>query len=266
MIRGFLYPAPAIAVPSPPPAPLVEETLRLGDGTRVCAWRLEAPGSGAAPGDSRERASLVFFHGNGENLETMRRGGLFEALAATGRFVLAIDYPGYGRSAGRPSEDAIAEASRAAWRRLAELHPDGPRAIVGWSLGAAAAVALAAEAPDADRLVLLSPWMSLQQVAKVHFPGLLVDWLVGERWDSAAAAERVEIPTLIVHGALDSIIPATQGEELAGRLAGPSRYFEVPRAGHNDLLAEASVWRALAAFLGPGGGAGTGGACAVPVQ
>lgn len=255
-MRSFLYPAPPVAVPSPPPPPLAEETLRSADGTSVVAWSLASSGAGG---------SLVYFHGNGENLETLRRGGLFDALAGCGRSVLAVDYPGYGRSGGVPSEDAIGEVARRAFDRLGALHAGEPRAIVGWSLGAAAAVALAAERPNADRLVLLSPWASLGEVARVHFPGFLVEALLAERWDSLAAAPRVTIPALVMHGARDDIIPAAQGRRLAAALGGPTRWVEVATAGHNDLLAESRVWDEVRAFLGVSDGPASAAAGAGPV-
>jgi acetyl esterase/lipase len=86
--RQMLYPAPPVPVPSPPPAPLEEVWLDLPDGNRAQAWTLADPGLPAT-------APLVlFFHGNGENLETLRWSGLFEEVGRLGVGVLAADFPG----------------------------------------------------------------------------------------------------------------------------------------------------------------------------
>src|SRR5215216_4213046 len=92
--RQMLYPAPPVPVPSPPPPPLEEVWLDLATGDRALAWFF------APPGLRPEAPVVVFFHGNGENLETLRWAGVFEELGELGMAVLAADYPGYGRCTG----------------------------------------------------------------------------------------------------------------------------------------------------------------------
>lgn len=242
-VRALLYPVPAVRVPSPPPPPLWEADLELADGTRVGAW------AGGAQSPQRGRPVLLFFHGNGENLETMRRAGLFDELLALGAGFLAIDYPGYGRSGGRPSEPALERAAAAALRRIEEERPGEPVVAAGWSLGAALALRLAAERPDAVAgVAALSAWTSLPELARVHFPGFLVRLLLRERYDSLAAAEGLRLPVLVIHGGRDRIVPAAHGRRLAAALA-RGRWVEIPQAGHNDLLGHPRVWRELAGFL-----------------
>src|SRR5687768_12258225 len=116
-VRQSLYPAPPFRVPSPPPAPLVEAPLRV-DGRTVSAWW--------HPPAAADRAAVLVLHGNGENLETMRQAGTFAELAGLGFGVLAIDYPGYGRSEGSPSEAGNVAAAEAAWEWLQANHRGGP--------------------------------------------------------------------------------------------------------------------------------------------
>jgi uncharacterized protein len=254
--RSMLYPAPPVTVPSPPPDDLREERLPLVTGGEAFAWSLEPPGLPAgAP-------VAVFLHGNGENLETMRRSGLFERLRRMEAVSLAVDYPGYGRSGGRTTEQGVVASASAglAWAR--ERHPERPVVLVGWSLGAAAALGAAArdEAGEVAGVAALSPWSSLADVAAVHFPRFLVGWAVRERYDSLEAARTVAargVPTLVIHGAHDTIIPADQGRRVAEALresypAGgqaPTRWLAIPEAGHNDLLGYPEVWEALDRFL-----------------
>ena len=238
-VRQSLYPAPPFRVPSPPPAPLVEVALRA-EGRAVSAWWLPPP--------RLDAPAVLMLHGNGENLETMRQSGLFEELRALGLGVLAIDYPGYGRSEGRPGEEANLAAAEAAWEWLLASHRTGPRVAMGWSLGAAVAAQLAAgrHRESVDGLVLLSPWDTLASVASLHFPRWLVGLALAERYDTLAAAPRVGCPSLVVHGEVDSIIPAELGRRGADALPEPTRWLAVAGAGHNDLLARPEPWRAIA--------------------
>lgn len=241
-----LYPAPRVPVPSPPPPPLEEVVLRLADGGTAVGWVDE---SAAAPG----RPIVLFFHGNGENLETMRMVGLFEDVRRLGAPVLAVDYPGYGRSPGRPSEEGLMATGEAALTWAAARWPDRPIVACGWSLGAAVAVPLAAreEGPGGRvaGLAALSPWTSLGEVARVHVPFGIAGLLLRERYDSLEAAARVRVPALVVHGRYDTIIPFDHGRRLAAALPQETTRFVPVESGHNDLFAQDVVWRELGAFV-----------------
>ena len=256
ILDTMLYPAPRLRVGEPPPG-LTELTIdaepgvRTEPGAHLVAW---AGGDRATPG----RPAALFLHGNGENLETMRRAGLFARLDRLDAAYLALDYPGYGRSGGEPGEAALVAGAEAALDRLRVLHPGRPLVVVGWSLGAAVAVQLAARRPAAlDGVVLLSPWSRLADTAAAHFPGLVVRPLVGDRYDSLAAAPQVTAPALVIHGERDHIIPARQGEQLAAALGErdgvETRWVPVAGAGHNDLLGQEVVWAELAHFLDAAG-------------
>ena len=245
MLEGFvrqsIYPAPPVRVPSPP-APLEEVGLDLATGERIVAWAYADPK--LPPG----RPAVVFFHGNGENLETMRMSGLFEDLARLRVAWIAVDYPGYGRSTGSPSEEGSMAGGGAALAWLSERHPGRPLVLCGWSLGAATAIGTAAAHPEQVRgLIALSPWTSLSDVARIHFPGFIVQAMLREKYDSREAAKKIKVPALVIHGELDNLIPAVQGKEVA---AAPSaRWVPVPSAGHNDLLARDEVWTEMERFL-----------------
>jgi len=244
LVRQSIYPAPQVRVPSPPPAPIEEVSLPLSTGERVSAWH-------AAPALPPGRPAVVFFHGNGENLETMRGSGLFEILARVRVPWLAVDYPGYGRSSGVPSEEGVMATGAAAVAWMRERHPDRPLVLCGWSLGAAVAIGTAARHPEEVRgLIALSPWTSLPDVGRLLFPGFLVKGLLREGYDSLSAARRVRMPALVVHGEQDPLIPVAHGKAVADAVAGPARWVPVPRAAHNDLLAQDEVWREIARFLG----------------
>jgi pimeloyl-ACP methyl ester carboxylesterase len=241
-VRQSIYPAPGIRVPSPPPAPISEVTLPTSRGDRIVAWAYSDPA--LAPG----RPAVLFFHGNGENLATMQMAGLFDELARVRVAWMAIDYPGYGRSSGSPSEEGVRAAADAAMAWMREHHPDRPLVLCGWSLGAAAAIGAAARHPGETRgLVALSPWTSLPDAARLLFPGFIVQGLLRETYDSLGVAKEIRVPALVAHGEQDNLIPAAHGKAIAEALG--ARWVPVSRTGHNDLLARDEVWKEIAGFL-----------------
>ncbi|MGH9465644.1 MAG: alpha/beta hydrolase, partial [Thermoanaerobaculia bacterium] len=191
-MRALLYPIPAVPVPGEPPAGFEEVVLRSAAGDRLHGWHRPASDPG--------RPAVVFFHGNGENLGTLARSGTLEELSKLGASALVLDYPGYGRSSGRPSEEGIVAAGAAALDWLTAQHPRRPLVAMGWSLGAAVAVQLAATGDDLDGLVVLSPWCSLEEVARAHYPGWMVQLFLRERYDSLSAAGGVRAAILVLHG------------------------------------------------------------------
>ena len=238
-VRQSIYPAPMIRVP-PAPAPFEEVGLDLPAGERAVAWAWSDP---ALP---PERPAVVFFHGNGENLETMRMSGLFEELNRLRIAWIAIDYPGYGRSTGSSSEAGVMAAADAAVAWVRERHPDRPLVLCGWSLGAATAIGTAARHP-VQGLIALSPWTSLPDVARIHFPGFMVQSMLKEKYDSLSAAGKIKVPALVIHGDVDYLIPSQQGEQVAKALN--ARWVPVAGAGHNDLLSRDEVWAEMERFL-----------------
>lgn len=243
-VRNATYPAPLTRVPAEPPAPIEAMELDTGNGDRVTAWA--SPADAAPPG----RPVGVFLHGNGDNLETLRRAGLYRRLDDLEIPWLAIDYPGYGRSTGKPGEKPLVASGVAALEAAERRWPERPVVLAGWSIGAAVAVQVAARHPQrVAGLVLVSPFTRLADVAAVHFPAFIVRPLLAGRYDSLAAAPHLPHPALVLHGERDRIIPADQGERLAGELGGEVRWVTVPGSGHNDILGQDRVWSEMKRFL-----------------
>jgi len=229
--RTVIYPGRAIRVPSTPPPGVVSLWLETPFG-RSEAWFLPANGAVSGP-----RPALLFFHGNGEVIDFLpAEAGWLREL---GFSVLLVEYPGYGRSTGKPSEKAITAAAVAAYDFLASRTDIDSRRVVafGRSLGCGAACALSLQRPVAA-LVLQSPFTSIRPFAR-HF--LLPGFLARDLFDNRRALQEYAGPVLIFHGLHDDTIPFTHGRELA---AVARRVRLVPLdCGHNDCPPDVRVFR-----------------------
>lgn len=241
-VRRMVYPAPAVTVASIAPEPFQEVWLEEGLNSKIAAWYYAASDHSAP--------ALLYFHGNGENLETLRQSGLLDSLIDLKVSVLALDYPGYGRSSGKPSENTIQQAAYAAARWMKAKHSDSLLILCGWSLGAAVAIDAAAKQQNiVDGVIAMSVWSSLPDAAREHFPGWMVTLLLQESYDCLSSAKSVSCPALLIHGEQDTLIPAVQAKKVADAMQRPPRWVLLPNAGHNDLLAHAEVWRVIESFL-----------------
>jgi fermentation-respiration switch protein FrsA (DUF1100 family) len=222
--------------------------LGTADGVSLRAWFIEAQRRGA------ERAPTVLvLNGNAGNRGY--RAPLASALRSRGFNVLLMDYRGFGGNAGTPSERGLALDSRAARAYLA-TRPDVDASRVvyfGESLGAAVAVELAVEHPPLA-LVLRSPFTSLADVGRYHYPALPVRALLRDRFDSLGRIGRVRAPLLVIAADRDSIVPVEQSRRLYDAAPGRKALVVVAGADHNDavLLAGSQMLDAIERFVAAG--------------
>ncbi|QOK22722.1 alpha/beta hydrolase [Janibacter indicus] len=220
MLRRLIYPVPAWD----PEGGLPVETTAAG------THLVHAP----APEGGR---TIVYFHGNGSDLASISPlAGLF---ARHGLGFAAVEYPGYGPAAGRPHQEAILAAARDG---LAHLSLRAERTVlVGESLGSSVAAHLAAEgllhdggaSKGGGRLVLVSPFTSMTAMVQ-RVVGVFPRQLVPDRWETDALLERIDVPTLLVHGERDDLVPLAMSEQLARGISSSQRVV-VPGRTHNDL-------------------------------
>jgi fermentation-respiration switch protein FrsA (DUF1100 family) len=225
--RRLIY-LPATA-PLPPAAQVLDGArdvrLRTADGLTLTAWHLP-PRDGAA--------TVLVAHGNGGDIAG--RAPLAAALGARGIGVLLLEYRGYGGNPGSPSEEGLSRDARAARAYLCDDAgvPDDRLLYYGESLGGAVVAELAVEHPPAG-LVLRSPFTDLAAVGAEHYPFLPVRALLRDRHEVAGRVRRIDVPTIVVYGSADSIVPPAQSRAVADAAAGPTRVVVVEGADHNDL-------------------------------
>jgi uncharacterized protein len=201
--------------------------LHTDDGLTLGAWLV--------PAESPERDVTVLV-ANGNGGDRSLRASLARALAAEGLTVLLFDYRGYGGNPGTPSEEGLALDVRAARAFLLESGVRADRILYfGESLGSAVVTELAAEHPPAG-LLLRSPFVDLASVGEVHYPFVPVRAFLRDRYPLAEHLAHVSVPTTVVLGTADSIIPPDQSRAVAEATPRLRRLVEVEGADHNDQV------------------------------
>jgi uncharacterized protein len=202
--------------------------LHTSDGLTLGAWYVPAAGSDTGTG-----VTVLFAHGNGG--DRAMRAPLALALAERGVSVLLFDYRGYAGNPGDPTQAGLALDARAARSYLVDDLGVPPRRLVyfGESLGAAVLTELATAYPPGG-LLLRSPFTSLADAAAEHYPFLPVRPLLKDRYPVAEWIKRVRVPTVVVYGSADSVVPMEQSRTVARVAGGPVTSVEEPGADHND--------------------------------
>ncbi|WP_119292479.1 alpha/beta hydrolase [Azohydromonas sediminis] len=187
--------------------------------------------------DAADAPVLLYLHGARWDVRSsahrMRR------MHELGFAVLGIDYRGFGRSTDMlPSETMAYEDALAAWRWLAQQHPQARRYVFGHSLGGAIAVHLASEVDDAAGLIVEGTFTSIPDVVRTFEWGWLpVGPLITQRFDAAARIAKLRAPVLVVHGSADRWIRPELGRALYERAPEPKRWLLVEGGSHHNTNA-----------------------------
>ncbi len=179
---------------------------------------------------NQDRA-LIYFGGNSELLT--HRSAYFEDVFSD-YSVYLINYRGYGKSQGSPSEAALFSDALAIHERLQTQH----RSITayGRSLGSGVAVYLASQRP-LEKLILLTPYDSIAAIGQKLYPMFPIRYLIRERFDSAARASDIRIPVMIASAEHDREIPLANTLALRDRFQQASVvYQQIVGAAHNDII------------------------------
>jgi len=223
--------------------PWEEVEMVAADGVRLHAWFFPADS-----GSTNRHLALLHCHGNGGNI-SHRLDAASQWLAA-GLNVLLLDYRGYGRSSGWPTEEGTYLDAQAACRWLGLRGFSGKNIIaLGESLGGGVVTELARREPLGG-LVLQSTFTSLTEVGSELFPWLPVRALSTIRYPTAERLTQVSVPVLVLHSRADTLVPFRHGERLAAAARGPKLFAEV-LGDHNDtfIADQGQYRRAVHAFL-----------------
>jgi len=223
------------------------------DGVRLHAWFLPAQG--------RAQGTILFLHGNAENISTHIMSVRW--LPAQGFNVFLLDYRGYGASEGEPTVEGVQEDVDAAMRTLLSRPDVNPARIVvfGQSLGGAIAVYNVAHSPYRSHirgLAVESAFASYREIVREKLAAFWLTWplqyplsfLVSDRYSPAkAVADISPIPLLIMHGDHDPIVPVEDGKRLFELAREPKQLWIVPGGGHIQAFQHQSYRDRFVAWL-----------------
>jgi fermentation-respiration switch protein FrsA (DUF1100 family) len=204
---------------------LREFPVHTEDGLDLKGWY--------APAASK-RLTLVFFHGNGDNLRSVAPVAAIYIRAGYG--ILLAEYRGYSGLPGEPTEVGLHADARAYVKAViaagVDVHDIVP---MGHSLGTGVAAQVATEFPVGG-LVLVSPYLSMVNEAEAEFGFLPVSLLLKDRYETDKKIKSVTAPVLIANGALDGLIAPSQGRDLFNLANQPKEFYSSPVSGHNDMF------------------------------
>lgn len=215
--RSFLY------YPQPASFGTAADRMNLAvEGGNVMVSVKERKGPGA----------VLYFGGNAEDvsyhLPTM-------PAQFPDRAIYLMHYRGYGGSVGSPTQALLQQDALALFDYVQAEHPDV--IVIGRSLGTGVAIKLATVRP-VSRLVLVTPYDSIEALAASQFPMFPVSWLLQDKFESRLYASLVKVPTLVIVAGNDQVIPRASTEQLYRRFApGIARMEVIEGAGHDAILA-----------------------------
>jgi len=184
---------------------LSEYRLTTQDDNTLIVWAHPAKG---------RKATIVYFHGNAGNLAN--RAQRFDRLLDRGYGVVALAYRGSSGSTGRPSEGVITKDAillQGSLTKILGQKPKGKIIYYGESLGTGVATKLATTHPP-DALILEAPYTSIVTLAANQMPIFPIRAVLDQRWETEDYIKRVNIPTLVLHGTEDRVIPYDHGQTI----------------------------------------------------
>lgn len=186
------------------------------------------------PAASPRMPTIVRFHGNGGNIDWNLRALL--PYASKGYGILSAEYRGYSGNPGRPTEEGLYHDGHAFMDWLKEQGvPENNIIVYGESLGCGVAVQMAGDYPKIHTLILQSPFTSMVDTARFHYPYLPVQWFLRDRYDNFEKIKFLRAPLVVVHGTKDDVVPYNLGKTLFDEAPQPKTLITIEGGNHNNL-------------------------------
>lgn len=223
------------------------------DGTQLHMFLVRQPGEASV-----RAPTVLYFHGNagniGHRLQNVK--GLYSHLGCN---IALLEYRGYGRSEGSPSEEGLCMDAQAALDFLQSRDDIASDRIIvfGRSLGGAVAVDLATRSINKERiaaLLLENTFTSIPDIARLIFPFRIIKWLpvwfYKNQFKSGRKACRITQPTLFLSGLSDQLIPPKMMTDLYTTCGAPvKRLARFPAGSHNETWMCSDYYQTISYFL-----------------
>jgi pimeloyl-ACP methyl ester carboxylesterase len=196
--------------------------------------------------DKRSPVTVIYHGGNAEDLAS-HCAIMMNGLDAN---ALLVNYRGYGQSEGTPSEKAMVADAIAILDLFCAEKKVEPSAVwlMGRSLGTGVAIQVAVARPQTAGLILVTPYESIETVARFQYPWLPIRGILRHPFRAKDFAPQIQRPTLVLLAEADKVIPMETGQRLAEALGGPKEIHALP-AGHMDLHEHPGYFAAINEFI-----------------
>ena len=220
--------------------------------TQLERWQRSIEGSEATlsgwlvPAQDPHNAPLVFyFGGNAEDVSITA----LEVISKVDANLVVMNYRGYGTSGGTPSEAALFADALLVYDTLIDTTAHNGKVVAfGRSLGSGVGVYLISRR-EIDAAVLATPYDSIRNVARRHYPWLPVSLLIRHPFDAVALAPDLDVHALFLVAERDEIIPPAHAQHLADQWGGSTRWVVIKGATHNSIGGEADYWESIRELL-----------------
>ncbi len=215
------------------------ETIIERNGIKLHGWFVNKAISQAKP-------LLVYFGGNAEEVS----GNLTLTSYFDTDSFLFMNYRGFGKSEGKPTESHLSEDALFILDHLMRENriDESNIVLMGRSLGSGVATYVASKR-KVRGLILVTPFDSLLSVARKHYPIFPVGILLKTRFESVDLAPDIIVPALFLMGNRDNIVPNESSENLFRQWGGPKTLVTVDGADHNTIEQFQQYWEAINRFL-----------------
>lgn len=205
-----------------------EAVVFINDGVNLHGWVL----------NQGKRKAIIYFGGNAEQISG--NINLFEAVLHD-YSVYLVDYRGYGKSEGNPTEEGLFSDALFLYDQVKSKHQS--ISVIGRSLGSGVAVYLGASR-NIEKLVLLTPYDSIAEVAQSHYPMFPTRYLVRDKFESISHAVNITAPVLVVAAEFDPVVPNIHTEKLLEQLINSKVSFQMVRNVAHNNVEESDEYRA----------------------
>jgi len=219
--------------------PNSEIQMLTPDGVKLHGWFVKSS-------HDKSGRLLIYFGGNSEEVSWF----LDNIPYLKGWSLLLVNYRGYGLSQGSPSEKNLFQDALLIYDKFSKREEIDEKRIVvmARSLGTGVGVFLASQRP-LQGIILVSPYDSLQSLAKNIYPYVPVSLLLKHPFDSISRVSNIKIPLLALFASNDRVVPSKHSKKLIERWKGPKQFHEFKGFGHNSITLAEKYWTRITEFL-----------------
>lgn len=195
---------------------------------------------------NQPKGLIFFLHGNKGNVLYQKAAAKF--YTDLGYDFFTFDYRGFGKSTGAcSSEEQFFEDIHAVYETLSKKYTQDSITVIGYSLGSGPAAMIASK-KNPKKLVLIAPYFSLKDMTVRRYY-VIPTFLLKYPFETNVHLQNVKVPTLIVHGDQDAVLPYEGGQQLSKLLKKTDHFVRLPGYGHDDMEKNTDFRNAVSAFL-----------------